>query len=54
MRLYQYTIGWGGREALAAYMTKLLTADVGIRYNSRQICLAEQPQANLFRELPCF
>lgn len=36
----------------AARMTKLLTAKVGIGYNSGQICLVNSPQANLFRELP--
>lgn len=54
MVLGQWFIGHYFRNALAAYMTKLLTADVGMRYNSHQMCLVGQPRANLLRELSCF
>lgn len=40
------------QDSIIALMTKLLTVDMGIRYNSHKMCLVDQPQANLFRELP--
>jgi hypothetical protein len=40
--------------ASVVYMTKLLTANVGIGYNSHQMRRVGQSRANLFRELSCF
>jgi hypothetical protein len=43
MRFYQWIMRHGFWGALATYMMKLLTADVGIRYNSHQMYLVGQP-----------